>query len=141
MGHSGLWIPRTLKPAVKRVNIVFYQHITSGKIFVGAPEEFPAPNGCRKIVCTTAKEVELWSQKIRDQEKREAEMTEQQREAVEAPLRAYARAELVTLMLNARDDFNRDFCRAALQKMDEDEARRKFKRESWMHVEAAEDGH
>ena len=141
MSNSGLWVPRTLPQAKKTVSVVFYYSKKLDRVLVGFPENFPAPKGFLKIVCTTAAEVDRWSAKLRAQEKREDDLTEEQREAVEGPIRAYARAELHRLMANARNALNRDFCRSALAKMDEDENRRKMKKESFMHCEAAEDGH
>jgi hypothetical protein len=141
---SGIFVPDHLwKPARKFVAVVFYFHTQSNRIAVGAPDEYPIPKllaraGWEKIVCRTAHDVDLWSQKMRDQDRRDEEMTEEQREAFEAPLRALLRQELVTKMLNARTPINREFCRAALQKIDEDEARRKIRRESYMHAEAYE---
>jgi len=142
---TGLWIPDHLKPAHKPVNIVFWFSRKLNRINVGLPEQYPIPRvlvnlGFEKIVCRNAHDVDLWSQKLRDQERRDEEMTDEQREMFEGPLRAELRKELVSKMMNSRNAINRDFCRAALQKMDEDEARRKVKRESFMHVEAAEDG-
>lgn len=143
---AGIWVPDHLKGGRKFVAVVFYFNRKINRMLVGAPEQFPIPRllrnaGYEKIVCRNAHDVDLWSQKMREQERRDEEMTEQQRDAFEGPLRALLRQELVTKMLNSRNAVNREFCRAALQRMDEDEARRKVRRESWMHIEAAEDGH
>ncbi len=140
-----IWIPGQSRPAVKKISVVFYYQKSSGRIQVGFPEQFPLPQSLKKIgfervICRTAKEVELWDQKMRDQERRENEMTDEQREAIEGPVRAWARAELVTSMMNARNPVNREFCRSALEKLDEDERRRKMKRESFMHIVGFEDG-
>ncbi len=135
-----LWLPRELRPAVKRVAVVFYVHATSKIITIGAPENFPAPRGFLKVVCRTAAEVDAMSQKMRDQERRQDEMTDEAREAVEGPIRQWARGQLLTAMANARNNINREFCRSALQKMDEDDERRRMKKISYMHSEAFEDG-
>lgn len=140
MGASSLWIPQHLRPAQKRISVVFYHHVKLDRVLVGFPESFPAPKGFLKIVCTTAAEVDRWSAKLRAQERREEAMTDEQREAVEGPIRACARQELQRLMANARNQINKDFCRAALAKMDEDEKRRKMKTTSFMHAEGFEDG-
>lgn len=143
---ANLWLPSHLKPAHKPVSIVFWFSQKLNHIRVGMPEQYPIPPilaqmGYNKIVCRSAREVEIWSQKLRDQERIEAEMTDEQREAFEAPIRAQLRAELVTKMLNSRNATNREFCRWALQRMDDDEEKRRVKKESYMHVESAEDGH
>ena len=144
---AGIWVPGNPKPAVKRVAVVFYWSQKHNRIAVGAPEEFPLPKilaeqGFQKIVCRSASEVDRWSQRMRDQEKRDAEMTDEQRYAFEGPLREALRKELVTKMMNSKNALNRDFCRAALQQMDAaDEEQKRAKTESMMHAEAYESGH
>lgn len=135
-----LWLPQHIRPAVKRISVVFYVNSKINRIMVGFPEQFPAPNGWQKIVCTTAAEVDLWDKRLREQEKFDNEMTEEQRDAIEAPMEDYARKELVTLMMNARTPLNREFCRFALQQLDEKKAARKTRQESVMHICAYEDG-
>jgi hypothetical protein len=140
-----IWIPGQTKPGVKRIAVVFYFNATSQRIIVGFPENFPIPASYakaeyQKIVCRSAHELEIWSKKLRDQERRDEEMTDEEREAFEGPIRAWARAELVTSMMNARNPINKEFCRFALEKLDEDERRRKMKKESFMHIEGFESG-
>ena len=137
MGNSGLWIPK--HTAVKRTNVVFYYNTTLDHIVVGFPEEFPCPlHGYQKIVCQNAAEVDRWSQKIREQDRRYEEMTDEQREAFEGPIRDSARKQLIHQMMNAQDAVNRDFCRRALDLMDESDKKRRMKRESFMHIEGFE---
>ncbi len=143
---SGIWVPNHVKPGRKFVAIVFWFSKKLNHIRVGLPEAYPVPPvlakmGYEKIVCRNAHDVDRWSEKMRAQERREEEMTEEQRDAFEAPLRAALRKDLVDKMMHSRNPMNRDFCRAALKKIDEDESRRKMKRESLMHVEGFEDGH
>lgn len=140
-----LWLPSHLRPAVKRIAVVFYHQKSTGRIIVGFPEQFPLPPsfakvGFERVICRSAAEVDLWDKKMREQERRDEEMTDEQREAVEGPIRAYARQQLVTAMLDSRNQVNRDFCRAALNRMDEDERRRKMKKESFMHIVGFESG-
>jgi hypothetical protein len=136
-----LWLPEHLKPARKQIRVVFYYHRKFNRIVVGFPEQFPAPQGWEKIVCTSAAEVELWSKRLRLQEQCDEEMSDEQREAVEGPIRNYVRKELVSRMMNARNELNREFCRYALKRLDEQESRRKMKKIAFMHAEAHEDGH
>ena len=141
-----LWVPSSYRSAVKKIAIVFYHQPSTGRIMVGSPDNFPLPEplkkiGFQKIVCTTAQEVDAWDKKFRAQEAREEEMTDEQREAVEGPVRAWARAELVTAMMNARNSLNKEFCRHALERLDADEAKRKMKKESFQHCVGFEDGH
>jgi hypothetical protein len=121
--------------------VVFYRHVKSGRLTNGFPDQFAAPPGFEKIVCTTAADVDRYSQKLREQERRDEQMTDEQREAVEGPIRDYVRKELVTRMLTARNQINRDFCKWALDRMDEQERRRKMKRETFMHIEGFSEGH
>lgn len=142
---SNLWIPQHLRPAQKRLAVVFYFQKSSGRIIVGFPDNFPIPPsfakvGFEKIVCRTASDLDLWDKKFREQEKREDEMTDEAREAFEGPIRAWARQELVTAYMNARNALNKTFCKMALDKLDEDEKRRKMTKESYMHVCGFEDG-
>ncbi len=142
---SGIWVPSHMKGGVKPIAVVFWVSQKLNRIVVGAPEQFAVPKvladqGFQKIVCRSAAEVERWSQKLRDQDRRDTEMTDEQREAFEGPLRAACRAELVTKMMNSKNAINRDFCRAALQKMDDDAEKKRVKRESFQHAEGFEDG-
>ena len=142
---GGLWIPDHLKPAHKPVNIVFWFSRKLNRINVGLPEQYPIPRvllnlGFEKVVCRSAHDVDLWSQKLRDQEKRDSEMSDEERYNFEGPLRAELRKDLVSRMLNSRNQFNRDFCKAALQRMDDEDAKQKMKRISFQHVEGFEDG-
>lgn len=141
---AGLWIPNHLKGGQRRIAVVFWRNIKFNRIVVGCPEAWPAPKGYEKIVCRSAVEVQKWSDKMRDQDRRDAEMTAAEREAIEGPIREYARKELIHKMLNAKDQKNRDFCRWALDKMDEDEKKKKNvmgERISYQHSEAFEEGH
>ena len=138
---SSVWVPRHLKPSNKIVNVVFYYSKTFDRILVGFPENYPVPHGFEKIVCHSAHDVELWSERLRKQERRDEEIKDEEREAIEAPVREYARRELQHLMANARNNVNRDFCRQALARIDEMEKKAKMKRESFMHVEGYTDGH
>ena len=103
-----LWLPRHLRPAVKRIAVVFYQSTKTKHIIVGFPEQFPVPPSWSKLgyvkhVCRSASEVDIWDKKLRDQERRQEEMTDEERYAVEAPMRAYVRQELVQKMMNSRN--------------------------------------
>jgi hypothetical protein len=137
---SDLWIPQRYRQNKRPVKVVFYHNPTLDQVLVGFPEQFPAPAGFEKIICTTASEVERWSQKMRDQDRREQEMTDEQREAIEGPIRDYARKELIHLRDHARNALNRDFCQEALNRLEEQEYHARMKRESFMHQEAFEDG-
>ncbi len=137
-----LWLPKSVKPAVKRTAVVFYWNKDTDHTLVGFPEQFPCPHkGYQKIVCQNAADVDRWDAKLRAQEKRIEEMTDEQREAIEGPMRRQARAELYTLMANARNEFNREFCRQGIAKIDEyEEELKKKKTEKFQHIVGYEDG-
>jgi hypothetical protein len=88
--------------------------------------------GFEKIICSSAREVEKWSKKKSDQDRRDAEMSDYQRELIEGPIRDAVRKDLVDRMLTARNQMNRDFCRFALDKLDERERNGRVVRESHM---------
>lgn len=137
--HGRAYTPRNAQMQQK---VVFYKVAATGRILVGFPENFPAPRGMEKIVCGSAKEVERYSQMMRDQEKRDAEMTDAEREVVEAPMRKYVRDELKAKLLTA-NNVNRQFIEFALKQLDAKEAKAKAargERISYMHREAFEAG-
>lgn len=140
---ADLWLPQHLRPAVKRTRVVFYHNPTTDHVLVGFPEQFPCPHkGYVKIVCQNAAEVDRWDKKLRDQERRIEEMSDEQREAIEAPVRRAARADLYAKMINARNAMNREFCRQAIAKIDEyEEQLKKKKIESFQHIVGFEDKH
>lgn len=140
---SHLWVPSYMRRAKQRISVVFYVNTITRHILVGFPEEFPVPSlldGYVKVVARTSAEVEKMSELLRKQERREAEMTDEQREEFEGPRRRKARQELQDKMANSSNAINREFCRYALQKLDEDEAKRKLKKVAYMHQEAFEAG-
>lgn len=139
---ADLWLPQHLRPAVKRTRVVFYWNATTDHVLVGFPEQFPCSHrGYQKIVCQNAAEVDKWDKKLRDQERRTEEMTDEQREAVEGPMRRYARAELYQKMVNSRNEINRQFCRHAIEQIDKYEEQLKNKKvESFQHIVGFEDG-
>ncbi len=142
---SNLWIPQHLRPARKLIKIVFYVNKQRDRVEVGAPEQYDIPPvlaklGYEKVVCTTAHEVEIYSEKKRQQDLRDKDMKDEEREIVEAPIRAAIRQDLINRMRNSTDRLNKEFCAWALQQMDQQEKERKEKIESFQHVEAFEDG-
>ncbi len=141
--ESRLWLPSHLRPARKATRVVFYKWRIAPDRYrytVGMPEQYPAPKGAEKIVCESAADVDKYDKILREQDKFEHEMTEAQREEFEGPIRAHLRAELHHRMVNSKNAINREFCRLAIQKMDEYEAQQKEKRESFQHIVGYEEG-
>lgn len=147
MPNSSLWIPQNLRAARKIIKVIFYYSKKIDRIEVGFPEQFPVPPvmaqmGFEKIVCETAHDVERWSEKKRKQDQRDREMSDEQREQMEGPIRSKIRSDLVQRMLAAKDKVNYQFCKFAIERLDAAEReKQKEKFESYMHAEAAEDGH
>lgn len=119
---------------------VFYYNGTTGEICGGLPEQYPAPHGFEKFVCTSAHEAEIWSERQRKWEELKHNMQQEQRELIEGPMREQMRGHMRNLMANARNNLNRDFLKRALETTDTEYGWRS-KRESYLHAEAFEKGH
>ncbi len=119
---------------------VYFYNSTSGEIMNGLPEEFPAPFGYQKIVCTSAHEAEIWSERQRKYENFKHSLQQEERGMIEGRIRDELRSHLLHLMANARNNLNRDFLKAALAKMDAKPDPWRMKRESYLHAEAFENG-
>jgi len=120
--------------------IVYYYNGTTQDIRMGLPEHFPAPYGYEKIVCTSAREAEVWSERLRQCEKFKEEIEDQERELIEGPIRDNLRGHIHHLMSNSRNNMNREFLRKHLENYTERPNLVKTKRESYLHSEAFEQG-
>jgi hypothetical protein len=99
----------------------------------------PPPQGFEKIECRHAHEVELWSNRLRQQEKRIREMTDEERYNFEEPIRAHGLQVLRELLAKATDSVNREFLAASIATLEKKrELRRKEVVETYMHIEAHE---
>jgi hypothetical protein len=114
----------------------------TGEIIMGLPEQYAAPTGFEKIVCTSTAAAEKWSGRMRVWEETKEQIAQayqrhQESEQVEA-IRSQMRANIA----NARNPINRDFAVQALANFDKRyEDRFKFERTSFLHSEgfAADD--
>jgi hypothetical protein len=120
---------------------VVYYNSTSGEIMNGLPEEFPAPYGFQKIVCTSAREAEQWSERQRKWENFKHSLKQEERALIEGRILSEMRSHMHHLMANARNNINRDFLRRSLENLDNTPEPWKSKRESYLHAEAFENGH
>ena len=118
----------------------FFYNATNGAVWQGLFEWQDAPYGWRKIVCTSAHEAEIWSDRMRQWDRSMHEMTLEQRELVEGPIREEMRSELRHQMANSRNNVNRDFLARALETLNGQGNRLSYRRESYMHAEAYERG-
>jgi hypothetical protein len=121
--------------------VCFWYNGTSGAILTGMPEEYSAPRGFEKIVCNTAHEAEMWSERQRKYEAFKESLKQEERELVEGPIRDNIRSEILHQIANARNSINRDFLKRHLEEYDKKQDPWKWKRESYLHAEAFEKGH
>jgi hypothetical protein len=111
------------------------------QLYMGLPEQFPAPFGMEKIICTTMHQAEYWSHRMREQERVREEAKNEEREKVEGPIRKNLRSHILHLAGNARNNMNRDFLLMHLRQYDRRADLTKVKRTSYLHSEAFEQGH
>ncbi len=133
--------------AQMRTKIVFWHDPIRDHILQGAPEMFDPPRGYSKIVCNHAMEAEVWSARLRAQDKREAQMTDYEREQIEGPMRQRLREEVLEKLRNPspggdarRKRLQVALLNQALKMLDEQEKHAKTIRESYLHLEAFEAG-
>ena len=119
---------------------VFWYNGTSGEIRTGLGEEYPAPYGFGKIVCTSAYEAEIWSARQRRWDNFKHEMSQMDRELIEGPMRDEIRKHILHLMSNARNSLNREFLRRHLEQYDRKPDPWKYRYESYLHAEGYEKG-
>jgi hypothetical protein len=141
---SGLWLPRRY---CKPTSVVFYHNPKTNHIINGFPDIYPLPDyyavrGYQKVVCRDAHTMEIWSEKLRDQERREKEIEDAKREAIEGPVRDALRQQMVHTRDHTTDPKNREFLRRAVENAEEyDRQREKETRTSFQHMEGFEEGH
>lgn len=120
---------------------VFWYDGTTGEIRTGFPEHYDAPRGFQKIICTSAHEAEMWSERQRKWEQFKHSISQHERELIEGPMRDNIRQHILHLMGNARNNMNREFLRLHLEKYDKKPAPWKYQRESYLHAEAFDANH
>jgi hypothetical protein len=128
--------------------IYFWWNPRTQHIYQGAPPEFDSmrPFGYETITCNTAHEAELWSERLRQQDKVWDEANRQERDLIEGRIAADIRREINDKLSKLQRDslnpsFNAWFLKEALRRLDEFEKKGQFVRESYLHKEGYEDGH
>jgi hypothetical protein len=136
---SNLYVPKSYRQAQMSKPVVFWFNRKLQFIMCPPSPIAPPPNGYERIECRHAHEVELWSNRLRQQEKRIREMTEAERYAFEEPIRADMLQELRALLAKATDPVNREFLAASIRMIEQKrEQRRKEVIETYMSCEAKE---
>lgn len=117
----------------------FFYNPTSGAIWQAFGEWQKPPAGWTRIVCNTAREAEQWSERMRHWDSLMHEISQEERELVEGPMRDEMRSELRHNLANSRNNINREFLRRALERLDKQGNRMRYQRESRMAIEAYEE--
>lgn len=97
--------------------VVFWWSKKLGHIMVPPHWSVPEPVGYERIECRHAHEVDAWSERLRQQEKRILEMDMEQRYYFEEPIRAHMLEELKKNYREAKDPTNKAFLARAIEKI------------------------
>jgi hypothetical protein len=119
--------------------VVFWRQKKTSFIMLPADPNCQAPAGFDKIECIHAHEADKWSSRLRDQEKRLREMSEEERYNFEEPIRSAMLRELEDNFRKANDPVNREFIAASIKLIKERRARQQTTiQESYMRFESKE---
>ena len=114
----------------------------TGEIIMGLPEQYAAPPGFEKIVCTSTAAAEKWSARMRKWEETKEEIAQMYQRHQEEQQVRQMRSDMINNITNARDQINREFAIQALANFDKRyEERFKMERTSFLHSEAYESNH
>ena len=109
----------------------------TGEIIMGLPEQYAAPPGFEKIVCTSTAAAEKWSARMRVWEKTKEEIAQMYQRHQEEEQVKQIRSDMWNAIANAKDSTNREFMVQALKNFDKRyEDRFAMTRESFLHSEA-----
>lgn len=133
-----------IRPRQARIEtkVFFWHNPRTEHILQGAGPQYDSmmPPGYVRITCDHAYEAEAWSARLNAQDKRIAEMNDYERECFEGPMRSDLRRELRHQIRHARNGINRRMLERAIEELDKAEAKGKTVRESFLHLEAYEEG-
>lgn len=133
-------MPRIINQQLTKAVVFYFSNPTmrdgTGEIIMGLPEQYAAPPGFEKIVCTTAMQAERWSGRMRVWEETKEKIAQAyQRHQEEAQVEAI-RSDMRTKIANAKDSLNREFMIQALANFDKRyEDRFATERTSFLHSE------
>jgi len=109
----------------------------TGEIIQGMPEQYAAPAGFEKIVCTSVLQAEKWSQRMRVWDATKEEIAQAYQRHQEEKQFKEVLSDFDHKIANAKDNINRDFMiRARANAVKRFENRFTMTRESYLHSEA-----
>jgi hypothetical protein len=121
--------------------IVYFQNEKTGEIRMGLPENFPASKGFQKVICGSAHEAEVWSDRLRQYNCSKERIKDEERAQIEGEQAKAIRSNIHHLMANSRSKYGKVFMERHLERMDKAESRRRMTREEYLHSEGYERGH
>lgn len=127
-------------------SVIFYfsnpaVHGGTGEIIMGLPEQYAAPPGFEKIICTSTAMAEKWSGRMRVWEAAKEEIAQAYQRKQEEDWVRGQRSDMQHKIANAKDQINRDFMIQALANFDKRyEDRFAMERTSFLHSEGHEAG-
>jgi hypothetical protein len=134
---STLIVPRHLARPAHKPKIVFWHQPKTGFIMCPPSPVAPPPQGFQKIECQNAAEVDMWSRRLRRQEKRLHEMTEAERFEYEGRIQSDIIEEMKKCLAASNDTTNREFMAYFIRMAEEKREKRRMEViETWMACEA-----
>jgi hypothetical protein len=136
---SGLILPRQYAQMAEPV--VFWHCPKLDHIILPASPIAPPPSGYQRIECRHAYEVDLWSGRLRAQEKRFFEMTDLERFEYEGKIQSHIIEEMELCLKTSVDSKNKQFMQWFIQRAKEQRASRRPPKPPEQHMACeAEDG-
>lgn len=109
----------------------------TGEIIMGLPEQYAAPPGFEKVICTSTAAAEKWSGRMRVWDAAKEQMAQAYQRHKEEQQFKDQLSDIDHKIANAKDNINRDFMRRARENfVKRYEDRYAMTRESFLHSEA-----
>ena len=141
MPGSGLILPASCRQVQMSKAICFWHNPTCDHIINAPDNKITPPHGYQRIECVHAKDVEMWSARLRAQETRIREMDDEEYYLYQDKIKVQQIEALKRNLEDCIDIKNRLFIKAAIdqaEKWREDHRPVTIKRETFMAVEAEE---
>jgi hypothetical protein len=139
--NDKILVPRSLKQAQMSKPIVFWHNKNRDHIMNAPGPDITPPSGYQRIECRHAHEVDTWSSRLRAQEKRIRDMSDEERYQYEDRLRHDMIEELRRNLAASNDETNRLFMQAAITHAEQQRERIRpvhIQRETYQACEAEE---